>query len=48
MPPPAHVAHYSLWVLYAVPILIVAVAIVKSAIAQRRLSREEEEGDSRD
>jgi hypothetical protein len=34
--PLAHVAHYSLWVLYAVPILIVLVAIVKSFIAQRQ------------
>lgn len=36
MLPLAHVGHYAIWVLYAVPILIVAVAIVKSMIAQRR------------
>jgi hypothetical protein len=33
--PVAHVAHY-LWVLYAVPILIVVAAIVRSTVAQRR------------
>jgi hypothetical protein len=36
MLPLAHVVHQLLWILYAVPILIVAVAIVRSTIAQRR------------
>jgi hypothetical protein len=43
MLPLAHVGHYWIWVLYAVPILIVAAAIVKSMIAQRRWERDEEE-----
>jgi hypothetical protein len=37
--PLAHVGHQLIWVLYAVPILIVAGAIVKSTIAQRRARR---------
>ena len=36
MLPLAHVGHYALWILYAIPILIVAFAIVRSTIAQRR------------
>jgi heme exporter protein D len=36
--PLAHVSHY-LWVLYVIPVLIVAGAIVRSAVAQRRLAR---------
>jgi heme exporter protein D len=40
--PLAHVAHY-LWVLYAIPILIVAVAIVRSMVAQRRAAEDGEE-----
>ena len=35
MLPLAHVAHY-LWVLYIVPVLIVAASIVKTTVAQRR------------
>jgi len=35
MLPVAHVGHY-LWVLYLVPILIVAAAIVRNFISQRR------------
>ena len=42
MLPLAHVMHQLIWVLYAIPILIVAVAIVRSTIAQRRTRREEE------
>jgi heme exporter protein D len=34
--PLAHVGHYALWVLYAIPVLIVAIAIVRSTIAQRK------------
>lgn len=34
--PLAHAGHYALWVLYAVPLLIVVAAIVKSTITQRR------------
>jgi heme exporter protein D len=41
MLPLAHVAHY-LWALYVVPILIVAVAIVRSMVAQRRGGGREE------
>ena len=43
MLPLAHVGHYAIWVLYAVPVLIVTGAIVKSTIAQRRAAGEEEE-----
>jgi heme exporter protein D len=39
----AHVGHQLIWLLYAVPILIVAVAIVRSMLAQRRLGDDEEE-----
>lgn len=39
MLPLAHVGHYALWILYAIPILIVAFAIVRSTIAQRRADR---------
>ena len=41
MLPLAHAGHYALWVLYAIPILIVAFAIVRSSIAQRRGGGEE-------
>jgi heme exporter protein D len=44
--PLAHVGHY-LWVLYVIPILIVVGAIVRSAVAQRRWSREEAEEEGR-
>jgi heme exporter protein D len=40
--PVAHVGHY-LWALYVLPILIVAAAIVRNTIAQRRLAREDAE-----
>jgi len=40
----AHVVHYGLWILYAIPILIVAFAIVRSTIAQRRVSQDEDGG----
>lgn len=43
MLPLAHVGHYAIWVLYAVPVLIVAAAIVRSMVAQRRWERDEEE-----
>jgi len=33
--PLAHVAHY-LWVLYVLPVLIVAASIVKTTVTQRR------------
>jgi heme exporter protein D len=39
----AHVGHQLIWLLYAVPILIVAAAIVRSMRAQRRLGDDEEE-----
>lgn len=44
MLPFAHVGHYAIWILYAVPVLIVAGAIVRSMVAQRRWAREDEEG----
>jgi hypothetical protein len=37
----AHVGHQLIWLLYAVPILIVTGAIVKSTITQRRAERED-------
>ncbi|HET9186163.1 MAG TPA: hypothetical protein VFN82_08440 [Solirubrobacterales bacterium] len=40
--PLAHVGHY-LWILYLVPVLIVVGAIIRNAIVQRHLQREEEE-----
>jgi len=44
--PLAHVGHY-LWVLYVIPILIVVAAIVRNAVAQRRLGREDAEREGR-
>jgi heme exporter protein D len=44
--PLAHAGHYALWVLYVIPVLIVAGAIVRSMRAQRRLAREHAEEDS--
>jgi heme exporter protein D len=44
--PLAHVGHY-LWALYVLPILIVVGAIVRNAVAQRRLAREDAERDGR-
>ena len=32
----AHAGHWLIWVLYAVPVLIVAVSIVASVLRQRR------------
>jgi hypothetical protein len=37
--PLAHAGHWALWILYAIPNLIVVVAIVRSTIAQRRADR---------
>ena len=34
--PLAHAGHYALWVLYALPVLIVVGAILRSSFAQRR------------
>ena len=36
MLPLAHAGHYALWVLYALPVLLVVFAIVRNAVAQRR------------
>ncbi|HET9197420.1 MAG TPA: hypothetical protein VFN92_04105 [Solirubrobacterales bacterium] len=44
--PLAHAGHYALWVLYVVPVLIVAGAIVRSMLAQRRWAREHPEEES--
>jgi hypothetical protein len=41
--PLAHVGHYAIYLLYAVPVLIVSGAIVRSMIMQRRWADEEEE-----
>ena len=46
MLPVAHVGHY-LWALYVIPILIVVAAIVRNTIAQRRIAREDAEGEPR-
>jgi hypothetical protein len=43
MLPLAHVVHQLIWILYAIPILIVAGAIVRNTIAQRRARGENEE-----
>jgi hypothetical protein len=42
--PLAHVSHYLVWVLYAIPVLIVAGAIARSTIAQWRARGGEERG----
>jgi hypothetical protein len=42
--PLAHAGHYTLWVLYVLPVLIVVGAILRSAIAVRREDRGEEPG----
>ena len=34
--PLAHAGHYALWVLYALPVLVVVFAIARNAIALRR------------
>jgi len=44
MLPLAHVVHQAIWILYAIPILIVAAAIARSMIAQRQARREGDEG----
>jgi hypothetical protein len=41
--PLAHVGHYWVWILYAIPVLIVTAAIIRSTIAQRRAGRDEED-----
>jgi hypothetical protein len=38
--PLAHVGHYAIYILYAVPVLIVSAAIVRSMIMQRRTERD--------
>jgi uncharacterized membrane protein len=45
--PLAHAGHWVLWILYAIPVLIVAFAIVRSTIAQRRAAREDLEEERR-
>jgi hypothetical protein len=42
MLPLAHAGHYALWVLYALPVLFVVFAIVRSTIAQRRAGDKEQ------
>ena len=41
MLPLAHVGHYALWVFYALPVVVVVGAIVRSAILTRRAERDE-------
>ena len=41
MLPLAHAGHYAVWVLYALPVLIVVGAILRSAITVRREDRED-------
>lgn len=36
MLPLAHAGHYVVWLLYALPVIIVVAAIVRSTLAQRR------------
>jgi hypothetical protein len=38
--PLAHAGHYAVWVLYALPVVVVVGAIVRSAILTRRAQRE--------
>ncbi len=38
--PLAHAGHYLLWFLYAVPVLIVLGAIVRTALLERRRKRD--------
>lgn len=38
MLPLAHAGHYAIWVLYALPVLVVAAAIVRNQLAVRRKS----------
>jgi hypothetical protein len=45
--PLAHVGHYAIWILYVIPVLIVVGAIVRNAVAQRRVAREDPEGGGR-
>lgn len=37
--PPAHAGHYALYVLYAVPVVVVLGSIVLSALRERREAR---------
>ena len=40
--PLAHVGHYALYVLYAVPVIVVLTSIVVTAVRERRLRGEED------
>lgn len=40
--PLAHVGHWWLYVLYAVPVIIVLASVVTTTLRQRRSSRDEE------
>lgn len=42
----AHVGHWYMWVLYAVPVLIVIAASVYALVDQRREDREREAADN--
>lgn len=40
--PLAHAGHYVAWALYALPVLVVLAAIVRTMLTERRVKREEE------
>jgi heme exporter protein D len=42
--PLAHAGHYVVWVLYALPVLVVLGAIVRTVLTERRRKRSEGEG----
>lgn len=39
MLPLAHAGHYAIWILYAIPVLIVVAAIIRSTLIERRRAR---------
>lgn len=41
--PSAHAGHYVVWVLYALPVLVVLGAIVRTVLIERRRSGSEDE-----
>jgi hypothetical protein len=46
--PIAHAGHWALWLVYAVPFVVVVFAIGRSVIEQRREARKEVTGDEED
>jgi hypothetical protein len=39
--PLAHAGHYALWILYAVPVLVVLAAILRTFLSERRRKRDD-------